>query len=112
LIDSNSKKTSFVQQVIIELNLKNVVVRCERIEDWESEEKFDGIISRAFTETGRFITLTRHLLKKEGRWVAMKGNPDEELQRIQNDISVEQIINLKVPKLDAARCLVILRENK
>jgi 16S rRNA (guanine527-N7)-methyltransferase len=112
LIDSNRKKTSFVQQVIIELGLKNIEVRCERIETWQSKEKFDGIISRAFAETAEFISLTRHLLKNNGKWVAMKGNPEEELLRIPTDIQIEQIINLKIPKLEAARCLVVLREKK
>jgi len=112
LVDSNSKKTSFVQQAIIELELKNIVVICERIENWNPAEKFDGIISRAFTETGKFVSLTRHLLNKNGKWLAMKGIPDDELQRIPENIKVEQIIKLKIPKLEAARCLVVLRENK
>ena len=112
LLDSNSKKTSFIQQASIELGLTNVDVRCERIEEWQDGEKFDGIISRAFAETAEFISLTRHLLKKDGRWAAMKGAPDKELKRIPEDISVEQNISLHVPKLEAARCLVILRENK
>lgn len=112
LIDSNSKKTTFVQQAIIELGLKNADVRCERIESWRSDEKFDGIISRAFAETEEFISLTRHLLKNNGKWLAMKGSPEEELLRIPADIKIEQVIKLKIPKLEAARCLVVLRENK
>ena len=112
LLDSNSKKTSFIQQASIELGLANVDVRCERIEAWRDEEKFDGIISRAFAETAEFVSLTRHLLKKGGRWAAMKGAPEQELKRIPEEISVEQNISLHVPKLEAARCLVVLRENK
>jgi len=112
LLDSNSKKTSFVQQASIELGLDNVQVKCERIEAWQDAEKFDGIISRAFTEASSFVTQTRHLLKKDGRWVAMKGAPEQELSCLPENVSVEQIISLKVPKLEAARCLVVLRENK
>jgi len=112
LVDSNSKKTSFVQQASIELGLKNVVVRCERIETWQNEVKFDGIISRAFAETAEFVSLTRHLLKNGGRWAAMKGAPEQELIRLPEDVKVEKIIYLQVPKLNAARSLVLLRENK
>jgi 16S rRNA (guanine527-N7)-methyltransferase len=112
LLDSNSKKTSFIQQASIELGLTNVSVRCERIETWQDEEKFDGIISRAFAETAEFISLTRHLLKKDGRWAAMKGVPEQELTRLPEDVGIEEIITLQVPKLEAARCLVVLRENK
>ena len=109
LIDSNSKKTSFVQQVIIELDLQNVKVKCVRVEDMKADEKFDGIISRAFAETADFVELTRHLMAEQGRWAAMKGAPEQELERLPGDIVVERIIPLMVSGLDAARCLVLLK---
>jgi 16S rRNA (guanine527-N7)-methyltransferase len=110
LLDSNSKKTSFVQQATIELGLPNVSVCCARVEEWQTDEKFDGIISRAFAETAEFTAQTRHLLVQEGRWVAMKGVPsNKELESLPADIRVERVIPLQVPGLDAARCLVILK---
>ena len=109
LLDSNSKKTSFVQQAVIELGLRNVSVCCARVEDWQPAQCFDGVISRAFAETADFVTQTRHLLAQEGRWVAMKGMLGEELKRLPTDIRVERITQLQVPGLDAARCLVILK---
>ncbi len=109
MLDSNSKKTSFVQQAAIELGLRNVSVCCARVEDWQPERKFDGIISRAFAETTNFTALTRHLLVQEGKWVAMKGMPDQELERLPAGVKLERIIPLRVPGLDAARCLVILK---
>jgi 16S rRNA (guanine527-N7)-methyltransferase len=109
LIDSNSKKTSFVKQVCIELGLQNIKVSCARVEELESDEKFDGIISRAFAETSEFVKLTRHLLAEKGRWAAMKGAPEQELQRLSGDVEVERIIPLSVMGLNAARCLVILK---
>lgn len=109
LIDSNSKKTSFVQQATIELGLKNIKVYCSRVEDFATDIKFDGIISRAFSETAVFIKLTRHLLAVTGCWAAMKGKPEQELQRLPSDIVVEQIIPLSVSGMDASRCLVILK---
>lgn len=112
LLDSNSKKTSFVQQVIIDLQLSNVKVNCGRVEEYQFTEKFDGIISRAFAETGEFIQLTKSLLSVNGRWAAMKGIPEKELESLPENIKVEEIIPLKVPGLDAARCLVILREKE
>ena len=109
LVDSNSKKTSFVQQACIELGLQNIKVSCARVEELESDEKFDGIISRAFAETSDFVKLTRHLLAVKGRWAAMKGAPEQELQRLSGDVEVERIIPLSVMGLNAARCLVILK---
>ncbi|WP_349496700.1 16S rRNA (guanine(527)-N(7))-methyltransferase RsmG [Sideroxydans sp. CL21] len=108
LLDSNSKKTGFVQQAVIELGLHNVEVRCERVERWQVEQKFDGIISRAFAEAADFVRLTRHLLAEGGHWAAMKGVPEQELARIPADILVEKVITLQIPGLEAARSLVVL----
>jgi len=112
LLDSNSKKTSFVQQASIELGLGNIDVQCKRVEDWQALEKYDGVISRAFAETAEFVSTTRHLLKEGGTWAAMKGNPEEELKHLPKGVLVKEIISLRVPNLDATRCLVVLRENK
>lgn len=109
LLDSNSKKTSFVQQAVIELGLLNVSVCCTRVEGWQPEEKFDGIISRAFAEVAVFTELTRHLLTPDGGWVAMKGAPERELERLPTGVVVQRVIPLQVPTLDAARCLVLLK---
>jgi 16S rRNA (guanine527-N7)-methyltransferase len=112
LLDSNSKKTGFVQQAAIELGLRNVDVRCERVERWQPEQKFDGIISRAFAEAAEFVELTRHLLAEGGRWAAMKGVPEQELVRLPEGIKVEKVVTLHVPKLEAARSLVVLGVEK
>jgi 16S rRNA (guanine527-N7)-methyltransferase len=110
LLDSNSKKTSFVQQAVIELGLVNVSVHCARVEEWQPKDKFDGIISRAFADVANFTALTRHLLAQGGGWAAMKGMPEKELQQLPAGVRVERIIPLHVPGLNAARCLVILKE--
>jgi 16S rRNA (guanine527-N7)-methyltransferase len=107
LLDSNSKKTSFVQQAVIELGLKNVSVHCARVEEWRSAEKFDGIISRAFTDLGDFLRITRHLMAEQGHWAAMKGLAERELAGVPEGCQVERIIPLQVPGLHAARSLVI-----
>jgi len=110
LIDSNSKKTSFVAQAIIELGLKNVEVVCGRVEDLSVLDKYDGIISRAFADTSDFVVQTRHLLAVDGGWAAMKGIPDAELTRLPLWVKVEKVLQLNVPDLPAARSLVVLRE--
>lgn len=112
LLDSNSKKTGFVQQVAIELGLANVKVCCARVEGFVTEAKFDGIISRAFTELGGFIALTRHLLAPDGHWAAMKGNAEREILEIPKDCVVKSFIALQVPGLVAARSLVMLSQQK
>jgi 16S rRNA (guanine527-N7)-methyltransferase len=107
LLDSNGKKSSFVQQAVIELKLRNVSVHCARVEEWQTAERFDGIISRAFTELGDFLRITHHLMAEQGRWAAMKGLAEKELAGVPDGCRVERIIPLQVPGLNAARSLVI-----
>ena len=107
MLDSNSKKTSFVQQAIIELELPNASVHCARAEEWQPAERFDGIISRAYTELGGFLRSTRHLMADHGRWAAMKGSPEQELAGIPGGCRVDRVIPLQVPGLQAARSLII-----
>lgn len=112
LLDSNSKKTGFVQQAVIALGLPNVEVCCHRVEKWHVTRKFDGIISRAFADATDFVSLTRHLLADGGRWAAMKGTPEQELERLPEGVQVEKVITLQVPELEAARSLVVLGVKK
>jgi 16S rRNA (guanine527-N7)-methyltransferase len=108
MVDTVQKKTTFLQQAVIELALKNVTVHHARVEEMHGQ--YAQISSRAFAEIGLFISLTRHLLAPNGRWLAMKGvRPDDELNALPADITVEAIIPLTVPGLDAERHLIILK---
>lgn len=108
MVDTVQKKTTFLQQAVIELALKNVTVHHARVEEMPGQ--YAQISSRAFAEIGLFISLTRHLLAPGGRWLAMKGvRPDNELKALPADITVEAIIPLSVPGLEAERHLIILK---
>lgn len=109
LLDSNTKKTSFVQQAVIELGLNNVSVHSGRVEQWTPDYKFEGIISRAFAELGDFFTVTKHLLASNGHWAAMKGQPEQEMGAIPAGYEIERVIPLSVPGLKAVRSLVIAK---
>ena len=111
LLDSNSKKTSFVQQAIIELKLQNAQVFCARAEEWGRGATFDGIISRAFAEMADFVAATRHLLAPGGRWVAMKGHVERERKALPGGIRVDQTIALQVPGLTGVCSLAILSQH-
>jgi 16S rRNA (guanine527-N7)-methyltransferase len=112
LLDSNTKKTGFVQQAVIELGLKNVSVHSGRVEDWHPDYRFDGIISRAFAELGDFLAVSRHLIALNGRWAAMKGQPESELAGITKGFEIENVVLLKVPGIEAARSLVIAKVSR
>ena len=108
MVDTVQKKATFLQQAAIELGLKNVRAHHARVEEMHGQ--YVQISSRAFAEIGLFVSLTRHLLAPGGRWLAMKGvRPDAELQALPADITVEAIIPLAVPGLDAERHLIILK---
>lgn len=111
-IDSVQKKASFMRQVKGELGLSNFQVEAGRVETLKEEHKFDVIISRAFSEIGLFVKLTKHLLAENGQWLAMKGlvpNHEFESQDFKNTgIQPKKIEVLNVAGLDAERHLIIL----
>jgi len=112
-IDAVQKKVSFMRQAKAQLGLANFNVIHGRIEEQEvpskdMPEKFDVITSRAFSEIGLFVKLTKHLLADGGKWLAMKGTiPLHEFDK--SGIQPTEIKVLKVAGLDAERHLVILK---
>jgi 16S rRNA (guanine527-N7)-methyltransferase len=107
-IDTVQKKAIFMRQVKGELGLNNVQVVHARVEVFEAEP-FDQIISRAFSELGLFIELTRHLIAKNGHWLAMKGvSPQEDLATL--NIKNSRVYPLSVAGLQAERHLAIIEQ--
>jgi len=78
LLDSNGKKTRFVQQAASQLGLGNVEVINARIESLGTSGGFDNITSRAFASLEDFIGMTRQLLASNGHWLAMKGQSERD----------------------------------
>ncbi|MCB6182982.1 16S rRNA (guanine(527)-N(7))-methyltransferase RsmG [Leeia sp. TBRC 13508] len=110
LIDSNHKKTAFLQQAAIELQLPNVTVHTGRIEALDIPP-FDTVISRAFSELADFVKLAHKMLAADGAFQAMKGvYPFEEVAQLPAGFKVESITPLVVPELNAERHLVTIRK--
>lgn len=104
LLDSNAKKTRFVQQAILELKLNNAAVLHSRVEDYHPEHAYDAVLTRAFAALPDIVKLTAHLPGKGGVLLAMKGHiMDEELARIS---AKKSVIPVSVPGTDVERCLV------
>lgn len=104
LVDSNSKKTRFVQQAIVELKLDNVSVIHSRVEKLHVDELFSSVIMRAFSNLQNIVALTRHLISHQGIVLAMKGqNPIEELTNFTEQYT---LLPIKVPNVEAERCLI------
>jgi 16S rRNA (guanine527-N7)-methyltransferase len=109
VLDSNQKKTSFLQQAKIELALDNVEVVCARAEDWQAPQPFDLVISRAFSELAEFVRLGARFCKPDGVLAAMKAaQTQEEIARLPAGSKVKQVLALHVPELNAERHLVLL----
>ncbi len=109
VLDSNHKKAAFLNQAVMELKLKNAAVCNERVESWQTQQRFDVIISRAFSDMGEFVRVTRHLLAPGGLFVAMKGlYPYEEIEKLPLGCKVQQVLPLAIPGVDGARHLVLI----
>lgn len=110
LLDSNHKKAAFLRQAVIELGLKNAEVICERVESWQAPQKFELVISRAFSDLGEFVQLAGRHCAPGGVMAAMKGvYPDEELAQLPPAVKLVGSVPLKVPGLDAERHLILLK---
>lgn len=109
LLDSNGKKTRFLNQVKMSLKVDNATVVHHRLESWQPQRQFAQITSRAFATLSDMVTFSRHLLADRGRFIAMKGlYPQEELEQLPSDIEIISVSELRVPGTTGARHLVEL----
>ncbi|MDP2399981.1 MAG: 16S rRNA (guanine(527)-N(7))-methyltransferase RsmG [Burkholderiales bacterium] len=110
LLDSNHKKSAFLRQAVIELQLGNTEVACARVEDWNDPHPFDTVVSRAFSEIAEFIALAGRLCAKDGVVIAMKGvYPHEELAQLPQTFRLCGVVPLQVPGLGAERHVALLQ---
>ncbi|KTC98603.1 16S rRNA (guanine(527)-N(7))-methyltransferase RsmG [Legionella erythra] len=106
LLDSNGKKTRFLEEVKRQLQLDNIEIVQSRAENYHPPLAFDTVISRAFSDLAQMVGWTKHLVAKDGLWLAMKGRyPETELAMIEFPYQVHPYT---VPGLDGERCAVII----
>jgi 16S rRNA (guanine527-N7)-methyltransferase len=110
LLDSLGKRIRFIKQVVHELNIDNVTTIQSRVEAFQPEEKFDGVLSRAFASMLDMVDWCHHLPKEnQGVFLALKGQvPHEEIDALPIWCNVKAIHALAVPELEGERHLVIL----
>lgn len=109
LIDAVGKKTAFLTQAKVELELHNVEVVHGRVETLRSPE-FDLIVSRAFASLADFVGLSRAALAPQGTWVAMRGaEAIRGSEKLPDEVRIDEVVKLRVPHLGAVRHLVVLR---
>ncbi|MEL4282961.1 MULTISPECIES: 16S rRNA (guanine(527)-N(7))-methyltransferase RsmG [Shewanella] len=112
LLDSLGKRIRFQKQVAFELGIHNISSIESRVEAYQPEQKFDGVLSRAFASIHDMLTWCHHLPAEHGQFYALKGQlSDEEMQQIPAGFVVTETIELQVPRLDEQRHLLkIIKE--
>jgi len=107
MLDTNGKKTRFIQQAIIELGLKNADVVQSRVEQWQPSNQYQTIISRAFSSIADFVNGCSALLAENGSLYAMKGqHPVQELAYLPKGYQLESTQALEVPYVEGERHLL------
>ena len=110
LLDSLGKRIRFIKQVLHELKIGNVTPIQSRVEEFQPQDKFDGVLSRAFASMVDMVEWCHHLPKEQtGCFMALKGQlPQDEIDQLPDWCSVTDIKALQVPELEGERHLVIL----
>ena len=98
LIDALNKRINFLQEVIKELELKNVIVEHARAEEIGSKEnyreKYDYAVSRAVAPLNVLLEFDTPFLKIGGKCLLLKGsNIEEEIKLSKNALNV---LNCKI----------------
>jgi len=110
LLDSNSKKTRFLFQVKTALGLANMTVHHQRVESYQPQELFDVVLSRAFASLSDMVVSCRHLLDRDGVFLAMKGvYPQDELAVVEGLCMIDAVHAVDVPDLGEHRHLVQMK---
>lgn len=107
-VDTVGKKAAFIQQAAVTLKLPNLRGLHARVESLT--DKYQVISSRAFASLADFTNWSVQALAPQGVWLAMKGrHPEDELAALSPGVQVFHVEQLKVPGLDAERCLIWLK---
>jgi 16S rRNA (guanine527-N7)-methyltransferase len=92
LIEPMDRRSSWLQEVVAELNLDNVEVIRARAEDLEPGQ-FDVVTARAVAALDKLLRLCVPLLKPGGRVIALKGSkaPEEieAAKKLQKKLKIE-----------------------
>ena len=110
LLDSLGKRISFIRNAIRELELTNVTPILSRVEEYQPEDKFDGVLSRAFASLKDMTDWCHHLPKENGYFYALKGiYQEDEINKLNEKYTIQEVIELHVPELIGERHLIVLR---
>ena len=111
LIDSLNKRVNFLNEVIKELELKDIVAIHARAEDYakENREKFDIVTARAVASLNILLEYAIPLVKINKYFIALKGH--EEINSYQNvfkllSVKIDDIKEFNLPKENSFRKVI------
>lgn len=112
LVDALQKRVNYLNEIIKELDLSDIVAIHSRGEDLK--EKYDVVTARAVANITKLLNYTMHLVEKNGVFIAMKGNITEELtptvqKAISQKYSIEKIEEFYLPYENSQRSLVVIK---
>ena len=112
LVESKNKKADFLNTTIRNLKLTNAKVIYQRAENVQFTKKADAVVCRALGSISYFVSVAGHMLKKQGRLLAMKGKiPHSELSEIPLGWEALETKKIHVPHLQAERHLITVRKS-
>lgn len=118
LIESTNKKCGYLQAVVDKLNFKDVKVVNARAEDAARQviyrEKFDYAEARAVARLNTLCEYCMPFVKVGGKFIAYKGDNDEEIEEAANAIKtlggeLERVEKYELPNGEK-RTLVIIKK--
>jgi len=122
LLDSLNKRIAFLNNVIENLNLKNINAEHNRAEDFIKKEKqrngYDVVVSRAVAKLNVLVEYMLPFTKIGGICICMKSfEIKEELEEAKNAIEIlggelEKIDTINLPDSDIKRKIIIIKKIK
>lgn len=121
LIESTNKKCIYLKEVVDKMSLSEVRVINTRAEeaakDINLREKFDAVCARAVARLNTLSEYCLPFLKVGGRFIAYKGEAEEEIKQAEKAIEIlggeiERVEKYSLPENSGERTLVIVRKIK
>ena len=119
LVDALLKRIKFLNIVIEELGLNNIETVHSRAEDYVKfhKEEFDIVTSRAVSRLNNLLDYSIPLLKKNGYFIPMKANCEEELKEVnkilkRKNLMIETIEEFNLPIENSHRTIIKIKKNK
>lgn len=116
LVEPRAKRVSFLNHIVRTLGLKDVTVKCSRIEDEADSLNIDSVshvTSRAVADVDGFIKMTagfnqsvKRLCLKGPKWKQELAEAEDVIGI--NNLTIEKVSEYKLPFSGAERAIVVL----